>query len=252
MIEVRHIIAAMVLVMPGIPPALSADGGGVGYQQSPSSLVVLSFSNPTAGAMAIRLPQSKVTDHGEAMALKVDISPQVRLPPELTLFKVASTSAARQIARTANTRAPESSVVVGIYSTIGPLTFARGIAGATAAAHALDLDHGHYCLIVLSNPIAGHEREYNYWYKHEHVPDVLRVPGFVSAQRFKLVRDVTPNQFTLPRYAVRFDLRTNDLRATIADVRHRLATGVTRPSAAFDMKSSITRYYSCHTSDLRR
>jgi hypothetical protein len=31
--------------------------------------------------------------------------------------------------------------------------------------------------------------------------------------------------------------------ATIAEVRRRLAAGITRPSADFDSKTSVTRYY---------
>ncbi len=40
--------------------------------------------------------------------------------------------------------------------------------------------------VVLSNPTAGKEHEFNEWYEHVHIADVLKVPGMVSAQRFKL------------------------------------------------------------------
>lgn len=39
-------------------------------------------------------------------------------------------------------------------------------------------------LVVLSRPTAGHEREYHRWYDETHIPEVLQVPGFVSAERF--------------------------------------------------------------------
>lgn len=41
-------------------------------------------------------------------------------------------------------------------------------------------------LVVLSNPVAGREAEFNDWYSNQHLADVLKVPGFLSAQRFKL------------------------------------------------------------------
>jgi hypothetical protein len=41
-------------------------------------------------------------------------------------------------------------------------------------------------LVVLSNPVAGREAEFNDWYSNQHLADVLKVPGFSSAQRFKL------------------------------------------------------------------
>lgn len=41
-------------------------------------------------------------------------------------------------------------------------------------------------LIVLSNPIAGREQDYNDWYSGRHLDDVLAVHGFEAAQRFEL------------------------------------------------------------------
>ena len=41
-----------------------------------------------------------------------------------------------------------------------------------------------YYFFVFSNPVAGHEDEYNKWYNEQHAPDVVAVPGFVTAQRF--------------------------------------------------------------------
>ena len=44
-----------------------------------------------------------------------------------------------------------------------------------------------YTFVVLSNPTTpGQEAEYNEWYDKIHIPDVLNVPGFVAAQRFKI------------------------------------------------------------------
>ena len=44
----------------------------------------------------------------------------------------------------------------------------------------------HYKLVVLSEPTPGQEDEYNRWYNDVHLGEVVRVPGFVSAQRFSL------------------------------------------------------------------
>jgi len=46
---------------------------------------------------------------------------------------------------------------------------------------------GHYTLVVMSNPVEGRDAEYNDWYSRQHLHDVLRVPGFASAERFKMV-----------------------------------------------------------------
>jgi hypothetical protein len=46
---------------------------------------------------------------------------------------------------------------------------------------------GKYALVVFSNPTAGKEDEYNAWYTNEHLKDVVSIPGYVAAQRFKTI-----------------------------------------------------------------
>lgn len=41
-------------------------------------------------------------------------------------------------------------------------------------------------LVVFTNPLDGREDEYNAWYDDRHLPDVLRLPGVISARRFRL------------------------------------------------------------------
>lgn len=40
--------------------------------------------------------------------------------------------------------------------------------------------------LVFSNPYPGRDDEYNQWYDNTHVPEVLAIPGIVSAQRYDL------------------------------------------------------------------
>lgn len=40
--------------------------------------------------------------------------------------------------------------------------------------------------VVFSNPYPGRDDEYNQWYDSTHVPEVLAIPGIVSAQRYDL------------------------------------------------------------------
>jgi hypothetical protein len=42
-----------------------------------------------------------------------------------------------------------------------------------------------FTLVVFSNPVEGREDEYNDWYNNQHLGDVVGVPGFRSAQRFR-------------------------------------------------------------------
>jgi len=41
-------------------------------------------------------------------------------------------------------------------------------------------------LVVLTNPVSGKEDEYNAWYSDVHIREIVDIPGFLSAQRFKL------------------------------------------------------------------
>ena len=42
--------------------------------------------------------------------------------------------------------------------------------------------------LVYSNPVPGLEDEFNEWYSDRHVHEILRVPGYLSAQRFRVTR----------------------------------------------------------------
>ena len=43
-----------------------------------------------------------------------------------------------------------------------------------------------YTFVVLTNAVEGKDDAFDEWYTNTHLGDVLAVPGFVSAQRFKL------------------------------------------------------------------
>jgi hypothetical protein len=47
-------------------------------------------------------------------------------------------------------------------------------------------DPDNHLFLVLTNPTAGMEEEYNRWYSDQHAPDVVAIDGFVGVQRFKL------------------------------------------------------------------
>ena len=40
-----------------------------------------------------------------------------------------------------------------------------------------------FLYLVFSNPAEGREDDFNQWYDEVHIPEVLGLPGFVSAQR---------------------------------------------------------------------
>ena len=64
------------------------------------------------------------------------------------------------------------------------LTAAAGLLIASAAMSMAAQETFYY--YVFSNPTEGMEVRYNTWYNVQHAPDVVAVPGFVTAQRFVL------------------------------------------------------------------
>jgi hypothetical protein len=67
-------------------------------------------------------------------------------------------------------------------------------------------------MAVWSDPSdPSREDEYNQWYDSTHVPDVLKVPGFKSATRYK-VADVQFGEVDAPgRYIALYEVEVDDL-----------------------------------------
>jgi hypothetical protein len=100
-----------------------------------------------------------------------------------------------------------------------------------------------YCLLVFSNPVAGQEDVYNKWYDAQHAPDVVAVPGFVTAQRFVLSDTQLRVSKPLPKYLVVYKIVTNRLPSVYAEVNRRLEMGITAMSPSFDKSTSINFTY---------
>jgi hypothetical protein len=77
--------------------------------------------------------------------------------------------------------------------------------------------------IVLTTPLEGSEDEYNRWYSDQHLADVLRIPGFISAQRFKAVANFRSGH---PKwqYLALYEAETDDPDALLESVRVKVGT----------------------------
>jgi hypothetical protein len=81
-----------------------------------------------------------------------------------------------------------------------------------------------YTFVVLTNAVEGKDDAFDEWYTNTHLGDVLAVPGFVSAQRFKLTdaqRAKPPHPF---RYLALYEIETNDLQKTLDELGKRSGT----------------------------
>ena len=93
-----------------------------------------------------------------------------------------------------------------------------------------------YTFVVLSNPTAGKEAEYNEWYNGQHIPDVRNVPGFVRAQRFKLA-DAQMGKHNPHKYLAIYEIETDDLAGALAELKARGGTADIVMSDAIDLKN---------------
>jgi hypothetical protein len=100
-----------------------------------------------------------------------------------------------------------------------------------------------YNLLVFSNPVAGQEDRYNKWYDSQHAPDVVAVPGFVTAQRFVVSDTQLRISKPLPKYLVIYKIVTNDLPSVYAEVDRRLKTKMTVMDPSFDQTTSVNFTY---------
>ena len=94
----------------------------------------------------------------------------------------------------------------------------------------------HYKLVVLSNPTEGKEDEYNDWYTNQHLGDVVAIPGYVSAQRFKL-RHPMGFEHT-HQYLAIYEVETDDPDAAIAALQARRGTELMAVSETLDRSTT--------------
>ena len=98
-----------------------------------------------------------------------------------------------------------------------------------------------HLLVVVTTPAEGQEEEFNRWYTSEHLDDVLRVPGFVAAQRFKLTRD-TAKRSPGPYLAI-YEMDTDDPDAAVAALTEASVSGRMKISTAMDAVNVVASIY---------
>ena len=103
-----------------------------------------------------------------------------------------------------------------------------------------------YAYVVLSKPVAGREEEYNRWYSEKHLTDVIAVPGFVSAQRFRITDPQAEGAPAQPYMAI-YTMRTDQPEAVLDQLRVLVETGQMDMSEAFDQESVVCILYEATT-----
>lgn len=77
--------------------------------------------------------------------------------------------------------------------------------------------------VVLTNATPGDDDAFNDWYSNTHIPDVLVVPGFVAAQRFRLIDHPALRPYPF-RYAAIYEVLAREADAAFAELGARAGT----------------------------
>ncbi|MBV9843303.1 MAG: hypothetical protein JOY99_17500 [Sphingomonadaceae bacterium] len=129
---------------------------------------------------------------------------------------------------------PVESVLQGLFERTGtdamPLTDAIDgksvlMMGATpigprVRAEGVDDRQDGVIFVVLTNATEGDDDDFNGWYSDQHIPDVLAVPGFIAAQRFKVAAE-TAGKASPWRYLSLYEVAPEDLDASMAELQAR-------------------------------
>jgi hypothetical protein len=85
-------------------------------------------------------------------------------------------------------------------------------------------------MVVESGPAEGREDDYNDWYTNTHIPEILAMPGFVTAYRYRVVDPAQAGGKA--RYLAIYHLEADDLSEPPAALRARAAAGQSTGSDA--------------------
>ena len=98
-----------------------------------------------------------------------------------------------------------------------------------------------YRCIVMSNPVAGREDEYNDWYDNRHMDDVLSIPGFVRVQRFEDAASLSTESSGF-KYLSIYEIDSDDIAETIGKLTAAAGTSRLPISEALDTNVSAFVY----------
>ena len=94
--------------------------------------------------------------------------------------------------------------------------------------------------IVFSNPAEGKDDEFNDWYDNVHIPDLLAIPGMLSAQRYNLHdAEVYRMEGGMPpehRYCLIYEME-GDVDAIMNKIQQEVAEGRISMADCLDMSS---------------
>lgn len=81
-----------------------------------------------------------------------------------------------------------------------------------------------YAYIVMAGAKEGRSAAYDAWYEDRHIPDVLRIPGFVSAARYRPAATQRGGARLDHDFMTVFQVEADDIRDVFAELDRRKGT----------------------------
>lgn len=101
--------------------------------------------------------------------------------------------------------------------------------------------------LVFSNAKEGRDEEFNDWYDNVHVPDLLAIPGVLSAQRYDLLETAINRDPAMPapahRYLCVYEME-GDVDAIMAKIQESVLSGGIVMTDAMDVMESRLSFWS--------
>ena len=94
-----------------------------------------------------------------------------------------------------------------------------------------------YAMLVFANPVPGLENDFNDWYTTTHMGDLVQLPGWLGAQRFRIISSVNPRptkEGYRHGYLIIWDQEGPDYATPQGFMTAAIAGGKSRRGAGFD------------------
>jgi hypothetical protein len=95
-------------------------------------------------------------------------------------------------------------------------------------------------LLALVNAESGRDEEFNRWYEERHLDDVLRIPGFVAARRYRAAEAQLTGK-PAHGYLTVYEIETDDIAAAVQRLLH--AAPSMPLSDSMDMSGGLSVVY---------
>ena len=233
-----HLLLRKILIFCGVITALLAGCGGHSGSGTQDNLHGIVTFQQTTAAAATECARVFADSTRFLVSDTAPATPDSTLPPNVAVCTVRNNFVLGSDAVAAP--ATTGGVTLAYALDDGPVLASTipGTSGPLAGPGQAKLQR--YALLALLNATPGQESEFENFIKLEHIPDVLRNPGFISAQRYRLLYPLTSGVSLYPSTAgvvvpanmILYEFDSYDLAASVAEVVRRLMTGETRSSSS--------------------